>query len=107
MVITLLLLLAIAKIPIHNPDSRLQAASDNKQTIIILPAEEYKFASGKAELPLNLKNNLRQNGQDGLILKAIKKEIEKAQQKVDIIEVVGHTDGQEVGSYRWTRSRFA
>ncbi|MER3588308.1 MAG: hypothetical protein C4322_09090 [Mastigocladus sp. ERB_26_1] len=56
MVITLLLLLAIAKISIQNLDSRLQAATDNKQTIIILPAEQYKFASGRADLPVNLKN---------------------------------------------------
>ncbi len=98
MVLTLLLLLTITKNPSLNPQKQLKQPDDNKQQIIVLPAEEYQFPSGRAEIPNNLKNNISQNGQDGPILKAIKQEIEKAERQIDIIEVIGHTDGEEVGS---------
>lgn len=98
MVLTLLLLLTMSKIPSFNRHKKLQQPDDNKQQIIILPAEEYKFASGSAELPANLSKDIQKNPHDGKILKAIKQQLDNAQKKIDIIEVIGHTDGQKVGS---------
>ncbi len=98
MVLTLLLLLTMSKIPSFNRQKKLQPANDNQQKIIVLPAEEYKFASGSAELPKNLSQDIQRNPHDGKILKAIKQQLNNAQKKIDIIEVIGHTDGQKVGS---------
>jgi outer membrane protein OmpA-like peptidoglycan-associated protein len=98
MVLTLLLLLTMSKIPSFNRQKRLQQPDDNQQKIIVLPAEEYQFTSGSAELPNNLRIDINHNSHEGKILKAIKQQLDNAPQKIDIIEVIGHTDGQEVGS---------
>lgn len=98
MVLTLLMLLSMSKIPSLNRQQRLQQPDNNKQKIIVLPSEEYKFASGSAELPNNLSNDIQNNLKDGKILQAIKQQLDNAQNIIDIIEVIGHTDGQEVGS---------
>ena len=97
MVLTLLLLLTMSKIPSFNRQKTLQQPKDNQQKIIVLPAEEYKFASGSAKLPSNLSKDIQTNPRDGKILKAIKQQLDNAQKKIDIIEVIGHTDGQKVG----------
>ncbi|MDJ0618215.1 MAG: flagellar motor protein [Calothrix sp. MO_192.B10] len=97
MVLTLLLLLTMSKIPSFNRHKRLQQPDDKQQKIIVLPAEEYKFTSGSAELPINLRTDIQKNPHDGKILKAIKQQLDRAQKKIDIIEVIGHTDGQQVG----------
>ncbi len=89
MVITLLLLIVIGEA------SRQFSLDNHKPKIIELPSEIYQFNSGKADLPQNLKDDLR--GKNGKILKDIQQQIENSHGKVDVIEVIGHTDGQEVG----------
>ncbi|MDJ0676606.1 MAG: hypothetical protein QNJ36_14715 [Calothrix sp. MO_167.B42] len=81
MVLTLLLLLTMSKIPSFNRQKKLQQPKDNQQKIIVLPAEEYKFASGSAELPDNLSQDIQTNPHDGKILKAIKQQLDNAQKK--------------------------
>jgi len=100
MIITLLLLLVIARSSKNLNDPQLSNGVDNKPTIIELPAEKYNFDSGSAVLPPNLKTDISHNGKNGIILKEIEnniKQIENNNQKVDVIEVIGHTDGEEVG----------
>ncbi|BAY28863.1 hypothetical protein NIES2107_06950 [Nostoc carneum NIES-2107] len=98
MIITLLLLLVIARNSKSINDTRISTGNDEKPTIIELPAEKYEFTSGSAVLPQKLKKDINQNG---IILKEIEnniKQIENSNKKVDVIEVIGHTDGEEVGS---------
>ncbi|OUL20746.1 hypothetical protein BV378_28980 [Nostoc sp. RF31YmG] len=100
MIITLLLLLVIARNSKSINDSRISTGADDKPTIIELPAEKYNFDSGSAVLPHNLKTDISQNGKNGIILKEIENninKIENSNKKVDVIEVIGHTDGEEVG----------
>jgi len=83
MVLTLLLLLVIGK--------------NDRPIIIELPATKYLFKLGSAELPEDLKKDI--NGKDGIILRQIEQTIQKIEtnnKKVEVIEVVGHTDGQPV-----------
>ncbi|OUL31306.1 hypothetical protein [Nostoc sp. 106C] len=99
MIITLLLLLVIARNSKSN-SSQISTGADDKQTIIELPSEKYNFDSGSAVLPSNLKTDISQNGKNGIILKEIENninQIENSNKKVDVIEVIGHTDGEEVG----------
>lgn len=101
MVLTLLLLLSIATFSLNNQDRRNKPDRSKAEKIIVLPASQYNFASGSAVLPKNLQEAISKNGKDGYILKAIEKnlqEFESAARKVDVIEVIGHTDGQELGS---------
>ncbi|MBD2774594.1 flagellar motor protein [Iningainema tapete] len=103
MVLSLLLLLTIAKAASNNQNQKPRFPDEKAQKIIVLPAAQYNFDSGSAVLPNNLKDAISQNGADGPILKAIVKnieEIENSDKRVDLIEVIGHTDGQEVGSLR-------
>ena len=104
MIITFLLFFVVSKPstqvvqePILKPEN------SKKPTIIFLPADKYNFPSGSAVLPQNLKRDINQNGKDGVILESIEKniaELEKSDKRVDIIEVIGHTDGQAVGSLK-------
>ncbi|MBD2203925.1 flagellar motor protein [Calothrix sp. FACHB-1219] len=96
MIMTLLLLLVIARNSKNN-DVQIGTGADEKPTIIELPSAKYEFPSGSAVLPRNLKTDI---GQNGIILKEIEnniKQIENSNKKVDVIEVIGHTDGEEVG----------
>ena len=97
MIITLLLLLVIARNSKNINDPHIGAGADDKPTIIELPAAKYEFPSGSAVLPPNLKTDISQNG---IILQEIEnnlKQIQNSNKKVDVIEVIGHTDGEEVG----------
>ncbi|MDZ8051746.1 MAG: flagellar motor protein [Aulosira sp. ZfuVER01] len=107
MIITLLLLLVIARNSKSN-NSQISTGVDDKPTIIELPAEKYNFDSGSAVLPNNLKNDISQNGKNGIILKEIENninKIESSNKKVDVIEVIGHTDGEEVGYLKCSNQR--
>ncbi|BAY27238.1 hypothetical protein NIES2100_70610 [Calothrix sp. NIES-2100] len=100
MIITLLLLLVIARNSKNINNPQIGIGADEKPTIIELPAAKYEFPSGSAVLPRNLKTDI---GQNGIILKEIEnniKLIENSNKKVDVIEVIGHTDGEEVGSLK-------
>ncbi|MCM0591972.1 MAG: flagellar motor protein [Gloeotrichia echinulata IR180] len=95
MVLTVLLLLVIGQSSKSPPSIR---DKDGKPKIIELRSEKYKFNSGSAVLPLNLKNDI--SGKNGIIFRDIEKIIEQNEnnnQKIDVIEVIGHTDGEEVG----------
>jgi flagellar motor protein MotB len=108
MVLTLILLLAIAKLSANNQEKKANIANENLPRIIVLPSDQYNFDSGSAVLPQNLRDSISKDGEDGSILKAIKKniqELEKSEKRVDIIEVIGHTDGQEVGSIKCNNQR--
>lgn len=108
MIITLLLLLVIARNSKNIKDSPIANRAEEKPTIIELPAEKYNFDSGSAVLPRNLKSDISQNGKNGIILKEIEnniKLIENSNKKVDVIEVIGHTDGEEVGFLKCSNQR--
>jgi hypothetical protein len=97
MIITLLLLLVIARSSKNINDKPIGTGDDEKPTIIELPSAKYEFPSGSAVVPRNLSTDI---GENGLILKEIEnnlKQIENSNKKVDVIEVIGHTDGEEVG----------
>lgn len=105
MIITLLLLFFVAKSSTEtspiNPDPP-------KPVIISLPAEKYSFPSGSAILPQNLQDDISQKGEDGVILRTIEENIaklEKSAKRVDVIEVIGHTDGQELGSLKCNKQK--
>jgi hypothetical protein len=103
MIITLLLLFFAAK-----PTPIDIIPKDGKPTIISLPAEKYSFPSGSAVLPQNLQDDISQKGEDGVILRTIEEniaELEKSDKQVDVIEVIGHTDGEEVGSLKCDNQR--
>jgi hypothetical protein len=82
MIMTLLLLFVISGIP------RTSSTVTGVPPIIVLDATKYEFMSGSAQLPNTLKDNFQ----------SIKDEIENyvKEYKVDVIEVIGHTDAQEV-----------
>jgi hypothetical protein len=101
MIITLLLMFVVAQVSQNKPIEPLK--KDSKPTIISLPADKYSFPSGSAVLPKNLQDDIRKDGQDGRILKLIKQnlaELENTNKQVDVIEVIGHTDGQPLGNFR-------
>ncbi|MBD2137546.1 flagellar motor protein [Anabaena sp. FACHB-1237] len=109
MIITLLLLFVIARSSASPQDKHLSKPEKNnnnnnsKPTIISLPSNKYSFPSGSAVLPDNLQDDISKNGQDGIILQLIQKniaELEKNDKQVDVIEIIGHTDGQAVGSLK-------
>jgi flagellar motor protein MotB len=103
MIITLLLLFFVAKSSTETSDDPISKPKNNKPTIISLPAEKYSFKSGSAVLPQNLQDDISQKGEDGVILRTIEEsiaELEKSDKQVDVIEVIGHTDGQAVGSLK-------
>ncbi|MFM6158993.1 MAG: hypothetical protein ACKPE3_39430, partial [Sphaerospermopsis kisseleviana] len=105
MIITLLLLFFVAKSSTETSDDPISKPKNSKPTIISLPAEKYSFPSGSAVLPQNLQDDISQKGEDGVILRTIEEniaELEKCDKQVDVIEVIGHTDGAEVevGSLR-------
>jgi flagellar motor protein MotB len=105
MIITLLLLLVIARNSKNLNEPPTANRAEEKPTIIELPAEKYNFDSGSAVLPRNLKTDISQNG---IILKEIESninQIENSNKKVDVIEVIGHTDGEEVGSLKCDNQR--
>lgn len=94
LVITLLLLLVIS----NYGDFASPSVNNNKSAIVTISGKEYKFPSGKADVPVNLRNDIFD--ENGKILKEILIKINqlvKANQKVEVIEVIGHTDGQEIG----------
>ncbi|MBN3905199.1 MAG: flagellar motor protein [Nostoc sp. NMS1] len=99
LVITLLLLLVINSVATHN--SYPNSANNDKSAIVTISGKEYKFASAKADLPANLqKDILDENGENGKKLNEILGKINQlvnANKKVEVIEVIGHTDGREVG----------
>ena len=106
MIITLLLLFFVAKSSTQTTDDPI--SKDSKPTIISLPAEKYSFPSGSAVLPRNLQDDISQEGEDGVILELIEDNItklEKRDKQVDVIEVIGHTDGEEVGSLKCDNQR--
>jgi hypothetical protein len=103
MIITLLLLFFVAKSSTETSDDPISKPKNSKPTIISLPAEKYSFKSGSAVLPQNLQDDISQKGEDGVILRTIEEsiaELEKSDKQVDVIEVIGHTDGQAVGSLK-------
>ncbi|WP_353929087.1 flagellar motor protein [Okeanomitos corallinicola TIOX110] len=101
MIITLLLLFVVAQLSQKTPIDPI--SKNNKPTIISLPADKYSFPSGSAVLPRNLQDDIYKNGQDGMILKLITKnlaDLENSDKQVDVIEIIGHTDGQPLGNFR-------
>ena len=100
MVLTLLLLFTMSKIPSFNRQNKLQQPEDNQQKIIVIDAENYKFTSGSAEWPENLRIDINNKKTEGKILKDIKLQLNNLPKQIDIIEVIGHTDGQELGSLK-------
>jgi hypothetical protein len=104
MIITFLLIFVVSKPPIQSSQEPISKPKNSeKPTIIFLPADKYNFPSGSAVLPQNLTRDINQNGKDGVILESIEKniaELEKSDKRVDVIEVIGHTDGQPVGSLK-------
>ncbi|MEA5577719.1 flagellar motor protein [Anabaena sp. UHCC 0451] len=106
MIITLLLLFFVAKASTDTSNDPI--SKNNKPLIISLPANKYSFLSGSAVLPQNLKYDIIRNGKDGVILKLIEENIAnlaKSDKQVDVIEVIGHTDGQALGLLKCDNER--
>lgn len=89
MIVSLFLLLALVK-------STSSAKAEQKQTgappiIVIEDNEAYRFASGSAEIPPSMNTYIRNK---------IVPEIERNTQKfqINVVELIGHTDGQVNGS---------
>ncbi|MDJ0801066.1 MAG: flagellar motor protein [Calothrix sp. MO_167.B12] len=97
MIITLVLLFFVAKV--SETEKSTPKQTNNEPTIFSLPSDKYSFKSGKAVLPGNLKKDI--SGENGIILKMIEKELAKLpvnDKQSDVIQVIGHTDGQPVGT---------
>ncbi len=89
MIVSLFLLLALVK-------SASSGKAGQKQTgappiIVIEDNEAYRFASGSAEIPLSMNTYIRNK---------IVPEIERntQQYQINVVELIGHTDGQVNGS---------
>ncbi|NES99294.1 MAG: flagellar motor protein [Sphaerospermopsis sp. SIO1G2] len=101
MIITLLLMFVVAQLSQKTPLD--PPPKDSKPRIISLPASKYSFPSGSAVLPQKLQNDISKNGRDGIILQLIKQnlaELANTDKQVDVIEIIGHTDGQELGKLK-------
>jgi outer membrane protein OmpA-like peptidoglycan-associated protein len=91
MILSLLLLLAFLQAQYANKkleylNKRLQSASP---IVIDEKSGQFKFSSGSAELNTELKQHIEQN-----IVSKIAKIVEE--REIDFIQVIGHTDGQEI-----------
>lgn len=108
MIITLLLLFVVAKLSTETSTQPLSKPKNSKPTIISLPANKYSFPSGSAVLPQNLRDDISKDGKDGTILKLINDniaELAKSDKQVDVIEIIGHTDGEAVGTLKCNNQR--
>jgi len=91
MIITLFLLLLLVKPYLAAGVSKAPTPTEAPPIIVIQDTESYRFSSGSAELPTALNIALRDR---------IAQDIETYAKRydIDVVEVIGHTDGQPNGA---------